>query len=327
MGKGKDTLLSGILKIMIIFFASTIALLLVFFFMMRFIIGGNKIEVPNVIGKSFREAFNILNQKKLRITVDGHKYSAELPEDYVVEQRPGPGQKIKADRAVKVFLSRGSETGTVPRVIGQDITESESILRAVGLEMGMVARVHSDDYPQPGTVMAQTPPPNIKIERGSKVNLLVSLGSYATQVSVPDLGGIKLQNAIRMLESVGLRPGNIRRQESALIREPDVVLEQSPQPDDRIEKGSTVNLVVSPEMTSGETKTVVFRYKVPADPKDITRSRRVKVILEHEGGSRVIADDILSPGTSMEYPLRIMGKGIAKIYIDDMESPMEMMDL
>ncbi len=324
----KEKLIPNLLKVVLIFFAAMVFLSIVFLISLRFIIGGNEVEVPNVIGKSFREAFDILNKSKLRIAVEGHKYSAELAEDYVVEQRPMPNQKVKADRVVKVFLSRGSETGTVPRVIGQELFDSESVLKSMGLEAGLVVKVHSDEFPRAGFVIAQTPPPDIKIERGSKVSLLVSLGSYSTKLSMPNLGGMKLQSAIDLLESTGLKLGNISRQESQLIKEPNVVIEQNPQPNDMVEQRTQVSLVVSPEASTVKTsRTVRLKYKVPEDPEGKSDPRHVKITVEHEGGTIMVVEGNFLPDTLLEYPLNIMGQGTAKIYVDDMEWPLEMMDL
>jgi hypothetical protein len=75
---------------------------------------------------------------------------------------------------------------------------------------------------------------------------------------------------------------------------------------------------------------VVLRYKVPPKPirpenpeeggitYDSSSPRYVKVVIEHEGGRRTIVDKTFIPGRLLEYPLRISGRGIAKIYVDDM---------
>lgn len=325
---GKTKLLSNLLKVVMIFFFAMILLMIIFFISLRFIIGGNEIEVPNIIGKSFKEAFDILNQKNLRISVEGHKYSAEFAEDYVIEQRPMPNHKIKPERVVKVFLSRGGETGTVPRVIGQEITDSESVLKSVGLESGLVIRVHSDEFPRAGYVIAQTPPADIKIERGSKVSLLVSLGPHSSSFSMPNLGGMKLQNATSLIETSGLRLGNITRQESELIKEPNVVIEQNPQPNDLVEERTKVDLVVTYEAPASRiSREVKLKYKVPDDLGGQSASRQVKITVEHGGGTIIVVDGTFLSGALLEYTLNIIGTGVAKIYVDDMEWPVEMMDL
>jgi len=183
------------------------------------------------------------------------KYDAGWPEDYVVEQRPMPKQKMKAGRPIKVFLSRGTEAVTVRRVIGQSVSEAESILKSVGLKIGSVVEVHSDDFPQKGIIIAHTPTANATVQRDSKVNLLVSLGAYSVRLMVPDLRGMKLQSVLELLESNGLRLGRITREVSPVVEEANVILEQIPQPNDRVESGTTVDVVVSSPGEALEGKT------------------------------------------------------------------------
>jgi beta-lactam-binding protein with PASTA domain len=324
----KDSILPDVSKAVFIFLVALILLLLVSFFVARFLVRGKEVEVPNVIGKSFVEAYDILTENNLRIRKEGYKYSAELPEDYIVEQRPIPNQKVKVDREIRVFLSRGTEDETVPRLIGQTISEAESILKSIGLEAGSIVRVHSDDFPQEGAIIAHTPPGNATIQRGSKVNLLVSLGPHSVESVMPDLVGMKLRNAQETLESMGLKPGRVVRKDSPVVEEAGIVLEQIPQPGEPAERGIAVDLVVS---SGGEPKqtprTVVLPYKVPPrqvspeEPRQEDLSpRHVKIVVEHGGGTWTPVDTMLTPG-NYTAPLRIIGRGIAKIYVDDMESP------
>jgi len=246
MARTKDSLLSSILRVTFIFAAAVVFLLIVFFILMRIAISGNEVAVPNVIGKSLTEASRVLNENRLRSPIiEGYKYSGELPKDYVIEQRPEPGQKVKSGREIKVYLSKGAEAGIVPRVIGKSVLEAQSVLKTSGLEVGYIVRVHSDDFPQEGIVIAHTPAANATVQRGSKVNLLVSLGPYYVLTTVPDLRGMKLQNAAELLKSSGLRLGQVKRQVSLEVKESGIVLEQNPQPNDRVRKGIEVNVVVS----------------------------------------------------------------------------------
>ncbi|MBD3181200.1 PASTA domain-containing protein [Candidatus Poribacteria bacterium] len=329
----KRSLIPDILKISFIFLVSVIVLALVAFFMARFLIKGNQIEVPNVIGKSFIEAFDILSESGLRTQkMDERKYSAELPENYVVEQRPVPGTKVKKGREITIFLSRGTEEGTIPRLIGQPFSEAENILKSVGLKVGSVARIHSDDYPQRGMIIAHTPTPGVTIQRGSEVNLLVSMGPLSAELTMPDLGGKNLDNAVKELESMGLKTGRITRKVSPAINQADVVLEQSPLPNDQVAAGIAVDLVVSSagESQSVSSRIVFLRYEVPArtvDPdqpgQEDTSPRYLKIIVEDQNGVRTIEDGMFPPGETKVYPLRISGRGIAKIYVDDTKWPVE----
>ncbi len=246
MAKSSESMISSILRIMIIFTIAVIFLLIAFFIILRFTIKGEVVEVPNVIGKSFVDATQILNKSDLATPkIEGEKYSGEIPKGYVVDQRPSPGSKVKKGRQIKVFLSKGAEAGIVPRVIGKTISEAQIDLNTRGLEIGLIVRIHSDDFPQEGTIIAHTPPPNAAVQKGTRVNLLVSLGPYYRQLTMPDISGMKLDKAVEFLKSRGFKLGTVSKQFSNEVYEADVILEQDPQPGTRVRSATIVNVIVS----------------------------------------------------------------------------------
>lgn len=246
MAKSSGSTISSILRVMIIFTIATIFLLIVFFIILQFTIRGEIVEVPSVIGKSFVDATQILNKHDLSTPrIEGEKYSGEIPKGYVVDQRPRPGSKVKKGRQVKVFLSKGAEAGIVPRIIGKTITSAQIDLNTRGLEIGLIVRIHSDDFPQEGTIIAHTPPPYSAVQKGTRVSLLVSLGPYYRQLTMPDISGMKLNKAIEFLKSRGFRLGTVSKQISDEVYEADVILEQDPQPGARVKSGAIVNVIVS----------------------------------------------------------------------------------
>jgi serine/threonine-protein kinase len=333
MGQAEKSTLNNILKAAFIFLLALALLIAVTYFALRTIVRGRQVEVPNVVGKSFIEATEILAQKGLRTPqIEGRKYSANLPKDYIIEQRPAPKQKVKVGREIKVFLSLGTEAGKVPRIIGQTITEAESILNSAGLEVGTIAKVHSEDFPDEGTIIAHTPPPNATIQRGSQINILVSLGTYSRGIVVPNLGGMRLQDALEQIEFSGLKKGHISYKVSPTVEEVGIVLEQEPQPDSRVERGAVVDIVVSSVESSETSSTRVAKltYTVPSKVDSSEEfieedDRHIKIVVEYEGITRTLENDFFSPGETLQHVFQIKGRGVAKIYVDDMEWPFETM--
>lgn len=244
--KSKDSALSSVLRVMLIFTISVVILISLFFIVLRISIRGRVVEVPNITGKSFLEATQILNKSHLGTPViEGEKYNVSMPEGYVVEQKPKPGSRVKTGREIKVFISKGTEAGVVPDVLGETVADAEPVLKSLGLEMGTITRIHSEDYPQEGIIMAHTPPPNAKVQKGIKVNLLVSMGRPYVQLTMPDLSGMYIEDVLELIKIRGFRQGLISKEVSPDVNEPGVVLDQSPQPNDHIRKGATVNITIS----------------------------------------------------------------------------------
>jgi len=241
-----NSALSSALKIMIVFAIAVVFLLLVFFVVIRFVIRGSEVEVPNIVGKSFLEATQILNKSHLGTPIiEGEKYNASFPDGYVVEQKPKPGTRVKKGREIKVFVSKGAEAGVVPNIIGEMVTDAQPALQSLGLEVGTITKIHSEDFPQEGIIIAHTPPPQAKVQKGAKINLLVSLGRPVVTYTMPDIAGMYMDEAIELIKQRGLKVGLIEKEFSPDVNEPGIVLDQTPQPGERIRQGTVVNFVVS----------------------------------------------------------------------------------
>ena len=73
----------------------------------------NEVVVPDVVGKQMTLARQILEDKKLRVNV-AETYSADVPPGQVVSQTPEAGSKVKEERLVTIYVSKGGEELTMP---------------------------------------------------------------------------------------------------------------------------------------------------------------------------------------------------------------------
>lgn len=317
-------LLSDVIKVAFIFLFAVAVMSAGAFMVLRFFVTGREVDMPNVIGRDFVDASRILSEHGLNtVKIEGEKYSTQMPKGYVVQQDPIPNQRVKLNRIIKVFLSSGTEQGQVPRLTGYSISDVKPRLTSAGLEMGSVTRIHSDDFPQEGMIIAHTPPANAAIQRGSKVNLLVSLGPHSVTLMMPDLKDMGLQEALKVLERRGLKQGHISYETSSSLRKADVVLAQSPQANERVESNTAVDLVVSSvDMTADASRAVELYYVVPArskSPEDTYEDlspRYIEIKVEHDGEAISWVRE-QPPGKGVSIPMHITGRGVAKIYVDD----------
>ncbi len=180
--------------------------------------------------------------------------TAVLPPE---EERRDRGRRILvavlATLAVLALLGAGlyvllrallGEEGTaqvrVPRVIGFTLQQAESTLENRGLRVGDVDRAFSDE--PPGIVIRQVPQDGRMVAQGATVDLVVSRGPRP--VPVPDLRGMTVAEAEAALERVGLVLG-LRTTEETDQADPGRIIDQSPAPDERVEPGTAVDVVVA----------------------------------------------------------------------------------
>jgi beta-lactam-binding protein with PASTA domain/predicted Ser/Thr protein kinase len=134
----------------------------------------------------------------------------------------------------------GSEVNT-PDVRGQTLQQAEEILAGKGLKVGTVRDGYSGRF-DAGQVMAQDPAPDLLLNKGEAVNLVVSRGIH--KVPVPNqLVGLSLAEAKSVLASADLTLGQVvPRNSSAPAGQ---VLDVSPAAGSQVPIHSKVDLVVS----------------------------------------------------------------------------------
>lgn len=129
----------------------------------------------------------------------------------------------------------------VPSVIGKEVAEAEAILKEHGLKLVEERQAYSSTVPV-NQIITQDPPENRRVRAGRSVFVTISRGLEF--VSVPDVIGLTLSDAKINLSQRGLVPGDIK-EEKAGGSTPGTVLRQNPAGGSRLEKGSSVDLVLS----------------------------------------------------------------------------------
>jgi serine/threonine-protein kinase len=168
------------------------------------------VEVPDWTGRSRDDASADAARLGLTFEVGEERHDAAVTTDRIVQQEPAPGTKVRHGRTVRVVVSLGGETLTVPDLIGQPARQAELALRRAGLTPGWDARVHDDVAPT-GQVIDQAPGGGTLSVSGDRVHRLVSEGTRTARWVMPDLAGRTLRDAQEWITLCGFRGGAVRR--------------------------------------------------------------------------------------------------------------------
>ena len=133
--------------------------------------GPNQVAVPNAVGISERLARDRLAAAGLKVEVV-EVFSDSTRIGIVASQSPDASTRVTKESTVKLEVSKGSATVTVPNVVGATQSDATSQLEAAGLQANVV-QVPAEDAA--GTVVAQNPSGG-QATRGSTVRLNVSRG-------------------------------------------------------------------------------------------------------------------------------------------------------
>jgi serine/threonine-protein kinase len=207
-----------------------------------------KVIAPNLLSTTIDGARLIAENAGLLLVVTGEEESDRAPQGLIFKQTPMAGSVLKRGSSVNVIVSKGP--GPVVRVIpvlkGMTVTDAAAALEKLGLKLGTVDSVYSDQVAA-SAVVESDPPRGTEVAVGATVDLMVSTGRTpvpAPKVTVPRLIGIRLGRAKAMLRNLGLEVGDVSYQVTTEWYEGNVI-GQRPAAGTEVPKGSLVSLVVS----------------------------------------------------------------------------------
>lgn len=170
----------------------------------------------------------------------------------IAYQLPGVGEVTSSEglstinfslRPVPKVEPPAPDTVEVPNLIGLDRDAAIQIVNEANLSVGTVTERSSPT--RSGTVIGQTPESYARAPVGTRVDLIVS---KANNTKVPNLIGIELENALKLIENASLMVGDIAEMES--VSTPRTVISQSITAGATVSTGSKIDLIIAkPEET------------------------------------------------------------------------------
>jgi serine/threonine-protein kinase len=131
----------------------------------------------------------------------------------------------------------------VPSVIGEELKVAQEKLYNAGLQI----KVSSDEFDEKissNKIITQDPASGSKVKKNREIYVVVSKGSKAIVLNIPDLRNKELKEATAIIEEYGLTLGKVTYTNHFSVPQ-DQVIAQVPEPGDISTKNKTVNLLVS----------------------------------------------------------------------------------
>ena len=291
----------------------------VFFFKDVFV--AKEKEVPNVIGKSYEEAKQNLENLGLKVEQDQEQYSSEYDEGQIMFQDPKAGEKVKAGYPIRLIVSKGAKLTEVPNLLNKNIDEIGFILENAKLKEGTV-KYEFNSLPI-GIIISQSPDAGKNAPEGSAVNVLVSQGPETKLILMPNLVGEKVENARRIIETSNLIVGKIEYRFDEKT-EKDIVMQQSLTAGTETEENKVIDLVVSKgsEGTGQPSEENELPMKAVSLAINYNRAKQEQFVLKIVKRQNGIATEIYRAThyrskESEKIIIEGRGKAAIEVYFDD----------
>ena len=226
--------LRGRLLIILLGFALIAGLVLGGVFIYRDIV--NATRAPLLVAETEEAAVRLAERAGLSPRIE--RISSDEPVGIVITQSHDLGFPMQRGDTILITVSSGPIKKPAAKVTGLLQDSARKQLERIGLRM-MVTETVMDASPV-GTVLRQNPEEGTEMEAGAIVQLVVSGG----EVAVPQLGGLRQQEAAGLLTKSGLGVGALSTIEMSDPAQQGRVASQYPLAGERVMEGTPVDLVI-----------------------------------------------------------------------------------
>jgi len=257
--KEKNNIIPILAGIAVTLVVALVALAIIF--IPKFLKGtGEEIECPNFVGQKIdeinsNEEYNENFEFELK-----WDHNEEYDYGVVYQQSETEGEKLKKDAEIILYISMGQTTKKVPDVYGKLESAAISELQSNGFTT-VVSTMPSEETEE-GCVIKTEPQRTEVVAEGAKITVYVSSGAPTKNVSVPDVVGLKKENAQKQLEKDGfvVEVKEVELTGSEKFYPVGIVTKQDPEnSSEEVPEGTTVKIFVC----SG------YKYEVEVElPKD-----------------------------------------------------------
>ena len=255
------------------------------------------IKVPDLLGMTEDEAAEALKKQNLGYKVIGTESSSKYAEGQVCNQSPKSGKKVTENSTVKITISSGEGSKSIPNVIGATEADATKSLQAAGYKVN-VSYGHSSTVAA-GQVISQSPDSSQKGQAGDTITISVSQGP--DEIDMPNVVGSTKDAAVAELQSKGF---TVTINEEDKPEAAGTVVGQNPVAGTKLSSGSAVIIAIStghvqvtaPDVRGMDPKTAVDTLKAAGFNGEMKQELRD----EAEGENGKVISTTLIPGT--QYP-------------------------
>ena len=161
---------------------------------------GSYLTMPETTGRTLTDVQADLDALGLHTQVE-EEFSDNVDTGSVTRSDPEGGSSVHKRAEVQLYVSKGVDMKTVPKLTGKSQDEAQRSLTEAGLTVGAITDAYSEDVPQ-GQVISQSVAAGTSLAHDSAVDIVLSKGRQP--LTVPTLSGLSASAAKSAIEDLGL---------------------------------------------------------------------------------------------------------------------------
>lgn len=136
----------------------------------------NKIKVPNLVGKVFKNIQNDSSITDYKVALLNEEFNDNIKEGCISSQTPEYGQEMEQGSTIAVNVSKGPKKRALPNITGKTLSEASRLITAAKL-VPIQSSDFSKEYPEGVVIGYKTHKAGDTVDYGSEVTIVVSRGA------------------------------------------------------------------------------------------------------------------------------------------------------
>lgn len=199
------------------------------------------IKLPDLSGLDYEKTEEYFDEYNISFKIMGRGLS-DYSKGTIYSQMPKSGHKVKKGRTIRVWVSKGKNNITVPDFSGMDLTSARNLAEKKGLKLKNISYAHHQlGY---NSIIASDPVKKSVVKKGSDIYFLVSLKKDQKVVYMPDIIGLNINSAKKLIKDNNLVIGNIDYIYDYMFKK-NLVLDAEPKPGTKLIPGTIIDLIVN----------------------------------------------------------------------------------
>jgi eukaryotic-like serine/threonine-protein kinase len=257
------------------------------------IMAPDEITVPDLKGENIDAAITKLYDAGLKFGEAIELEDEEIEKGKVIKTDPETGTKVKEGSEIDIYQSSGKAKLTVSDYVGRDIEDVQPILDK--MEFKKVEVKEKFDDSEKGVILEQDPLPGSEVVASETV-FEVTVSKGPDQISVDDLTQSTKTELKDYEKKSGLEIVISREEYDDSVPEGKVI-SQSPGRYTKVDKGSTVNVVMSKGKKEIPPKPVSIEIPIEYEPEVEGTPQKIQIFIK----------DMNNDGTAPVYTFFITG--------------------
>lgn len=300
----------------LMFLVLVLVAVFVFFLTLK---GAERTMVPDVRRMDLADALVTMQQRELYPRLTLRFTDNPLDRNLVLDQSPPPGSIVKAGRRINLVVSRGAVLDKIEDYSGRNVDDLRLYLQGLqttskGLVSIREPPLYIFDNSAPGTIVDQNPKAGTEISGPTVLDLVVSKGPEAKDITMPSLVGISIKEMASKAAQAPLVFSYKMR--AAHDKEtPGTVVEQSVAADATLKQLDHVQITIAAPAAKKGSSSGVFEYTLPEYPYVVP----VELDVIAPSGARTSVYSAKHPGGTFSAPFSVQSGSVLVLMVSGAE--------